>query len=52
MKKTDKIKTDTLFQTDTLNWYVKKKTDNNETDKFCFSVKKTDNDRFLENILS
>ena len=52
MKKTDKIKTDTLFQTDTLNWYIKKKTDNNETDNFCFRSQKTDNDRFLEISLS
>ena len=29
-----------------------KKTDNNETDKFCFCSKKTDMDRFLEISLS
>ena len=45
-------KTDTIFRTDTLNWYILKKTDNNETDKFCFFSKKTDNDRFLEISLS
>ena len=40
MQKTDKIRTDTLFQTDKKNWYKMKKTDNNKLIDFVFFLKK------------